>query len=321
MAKKFDWKAAESAPLNYPMEVVSGHFYGPDGSSLYVPNKKTIHHGWGRGVSSHLVGDDVKTLPDSLKITFYSYTEDQFFHGEFTLPYERIFNLFSEGYYSPKEQGKATYFKIIAGVAPGGSVSVWVAGIDRTTEVFTGKADKVDLDWKNIVDNPDMTREEFRQIEINDSTTDEARKNLKTNGVPTNLWKTYQKRYNWQPLFSGQEPPEMLELVKYYNGEEGYLNYPLEESIRDEPRAIPKELHFIWEWPKGRVLAFEVYFDEEEIFAAFEKLDKAGLPMYLELLMEHTDKGQLFWILLKNENEYVVLRKPRLENYKPAGQN
>ncbi len=113
----------------------------------------------------------------------------------------------------------------------------------------------------------------------------------------------------------------MLELVKYYNGEEGYLNYPLEESIRDEPRAIPKELHFIWEWPKGRVLAFEVYFDEEEIFAAFEKLDKAGLPMYLELLMEHTDKGQLFWILLKNENEYVVLRKPRLENYKPAGQN
>ena len=60
---------------------------------------------------------------------------------------------------------------------------------------------------------------------------------------------------------------------------------------------------------------FEPYFDEEEIFAAFEKLSKAKLPLYLEMLMEKTEKGTEFWVLLKNVNEYVVLRKVKLENY------
>jgi len=315
MANKFDWKATESAPKYYPMEIVKGDFYAPDGYSLYVPNKKTIHKGWGNSISSHLVGPDLKSLPNKLKITFFSYTEDQFYHGEFDLPYEEILKLFTEGYFSPKEEGHTTYFEINAGVAPGGTVSVWLGGIDKTTEVFSGQAEKTDVDWKVIIDNPDISRAEFIEESINYSRTPEEQELLKGKNVPVDLWQTYLKRYNWQPLFSGQEPPEIMELIKYYNGEEGYLFYPLEDNVRDELRPIPKELHFNWEWPKGRLLSFELYFDEEEIFSAFEKLSQANLPLYLEMLMEKTEKGTEFWVLLKNDNEYVVLRKPRLENY------
>lgn len=315
MANKFDWKATESAPKNYPMEIVKGDFYSPDGYSLYVPNKKTIHHGWGKSVSSHLVGSDLKSVPNKLKITFFSYTENQFFKGEFNLPYEKITKLFSSGYYSPKEDGLTTYFKIIAGVAPGGTVSVWLGGIDKTTEVFSGQAEKIELSWKEIVDNPDISREEFIQIEIEDSMTPEARELLETNGVPLGLWNSYRKRYNWQPLFSGQEPPELITRVRYFNGEDEYLYYPLDEAFNSKPHPIPKEIIFKWDWPKGRTLLFELYFDEEEIFSAFEKLSGAGLPLYLEMLMEKTEKGTEFWILLKNDKDYVLLRKTKLENY------
>lgn len=315
MANKFDWKATESAPKKYPMKIVKGDFYAPDGYSLYVPNMKLIHHGWGNSISSHLVGPDLKSLPNKLIITFFSYSEDQFYHGEFDLPYEEILRLFKEGYFSPKEDGHITYFEINAGVAPGGTVSVWLGGIDKTTEVFSGQADKTDVDWKVIIDNSDITRAEFIKESIDYSRTPEEQELLKGKDVPIGLWQTYLKRYNWQPLFSGQEPPKIMELIKYYNGEEGYLFYPLEEKVRDELRAIPKELHFNWEWPKGRLLSFELYFDEEEIFAAFKKLSKANLPLYLEMLMEKTEKGTEFWVLLKNDNESIVLRKPRLENY------
>ncbi|NNE62692.1 MAG: DUF2931 family protein, partial [Gammaproteobacteria bacterium] len=103
MANKFDWKATESAPKNYAMKIVTGHFYSPDGYSLYIPNKKRIHHGWGKGVSSHLVGPDTKSLPNRMSISFFSYTEDKFYQGEFDLPYDKIVRLFDEGYFSPKE--------------------------------------------------------------------------------------------------------------------------------------------------------------------------------------------------------------------------
>lgn len=315
MANKFDWKATESAPKNYPMEIVRGYFHAPDGYSLYVPNKKTIHHGWGNSVSSHLVGPDLKSLPNKLEITFFSYTEDQFYRGEFDLPYEKILKLFKDGYFSPKEDGNTTYFEINAGVAPGGTVSVWLGGIDKTTEVFSGQADKTEIDWENIVDNPDISREEFIQFEIQDSMNQEALELLRNNGVPVDLWQTYLKRYNWQPLFSGQEPPELINRMRYFNGEDEYLFYPLDEAFTSRPHPIPKEMIFKWDWPKGRTLLFELYFDEEEIFAAFDKLSKANLPLYLEMLMEKTEKGTEFWVLLKNDNEYVVLRKPKLENY------
>ena len=315
MANKYDWKATESAPKNFPMEIVKGYFYSSDGYSLYVPNKKTIHHGWGNSISSHLVGPDLKSLPNRLDITFFSYTEDKFYKGDFDLPYDEILKLFSEGYFSPKEGDHTTFFEIIAGVAPGGTVTVWLSGIDKTTEIFSGRAEKTIIDWKNIVDNPEISREKFIEIEIEDSMTAEAMDVLKKNGVPISLWNTYRKRYDWQPLFSGQEPPGLIELIKFFNGEEGYLNYPLDESFLTEDHAIPKELHFIWDWPKGRPLSFELYFDEEEIFSAFEQLSKSNQRIYLELLMDGVEEGNRLWIKLRNDDEEVLLNNTKLETY------
>src|SRR5690625_444757 len=88
---KFDWKATESAPKNFPIQIINGTFiyHGrSDGAGLYVPSGGLLDKGWGEMISSHIVGPDLKPLPDRLKITFFSYLEDQFYEGVFDLPYE-----------------------------------------------------------------------------------------------------------------------------------------------------------------------------------------------------------------------------------------
>lgn len=65
---------------------------------------------------------------------FFSLTENQFYKGEFDLPYEKILALFRESL----EVDKIPFRKIMVGVAPGGAVSVWLTG-GKTKEVFFGR--------------------------------------------------------------------------------------------------------------------------------------------------------------------------------------
>lgn len=316
MATKFDWLATESAPKIYPMVIIQGYLFFPEEGRLYVPNKKTLHHGWGEGVSIHLVGDDTKPLPERLEITFFSYTENQFYQGTFKLPYEKILKLFQAGYYSPKISENTNYSEVVVGVAPGGHVSVWLHGIDKTTEVFSVQAKKIEGDWSDINSNPKLTREQYIKRRINESLKEDQLKTLKQNGVPIGLWETYRKRYDWQPEFTGLEAPDRIKRVIYFNGEDEYLYYPLDAEHANKPLPIPQEMHFNWEWPKGRPLVFKLFFDETEIFDAFNKLGSHGEPLKLEMRMLENDKNEtLFSVLLKNSKEEIFLKKTDLKNY------
>jgi len=316
MTTKFDWLATESAPKNYPMQIIKGDLFYRGGGSLYVPDKKTLYYGWGRGVSTHVVGADLKPLPERLEITFFSYTENQFYHGVFDLPYDRILTLFQAGFYSPKVKRQITYHKIRVGIAPGGTVSVWLDSIDGSIEVFSGQAEKADIDWKRIIDNPDITRGEYIQFVIQQALTPEALQALQQNGVPLGLWQTYRKRYDWQPLFTGLEPPELFKRIRYFNGENEFLYYPLDAANAAALRPIPTEMRFVWEWPKGRRLLFELTFNEAEIFAAFQQLSGQGQPIKLEMRMEvREDKKTYFSVLLRNDKEAISLKRTNLETY------
>lgn len=311
---KFDWQATESAPKDYPMEIVSGNLHFPVSGSLYVPSKKTIHHGWGTGVSSHLVGDDQKPIPERLEISFFSYTENQFYTGEFTLPYKHMLELFQQGYYSPKMKDDITYYQVVVGISPGGNVAVWLAGIDKTTEVFYGQAKKADIDWTQVLDNPDISREQFIQMELDDALSPEAQKSLKANGIQTDSWDKYRKQYLWQPTFTGIEPPKMINRISYFNGESEHLNYPLSESNSKTTRTVPKAMVFDWEWPKGKAKSIELYFDKVEIFTAFEKLTKNNQPAELEVRIDQKNNSA-FSVRLRNEDEAIFLKRTNMESY------
>ncbi len=319
---KFDWQASESGPFHYPVQITTGTFYSPNGDSLYVPNGVTLHNGWGDGRSSHVVGEELKSLPDRLVIAFISYSENQFYHGEFKLPYQKILALFQAGHYSHKVNKQITYHRITVGVAPGGAVSVWLTSLDKTTGVFFGYANKEEGNWKSINNNPKLTREEYIQRRINESLeaemlSPEAITALKQNEIPFDLWENYHKnRYHWQAQFSNMPILyNRIVYIKYFNGEHGYVDLPDKETNIDTTRAVPSEMIFIWDRPQGEPLRIKLFFDEAEIFAAFKRLGDKNLPLQFEMRMQIKGEAQNFSIWLKNEKESIVIKQTNVETF------
>lgn len=312
----FKWQVSESAPINFPMEIVAGSI-GYEGGSSYVPSKVTLHQGWGWGRSSHASGAGRKPLPNHLGIRFFSYTEDQFYFGSFELPYDKILALFQAGYYSPHQEDDVTYDRVVVGVAPGGTVSVWLTGYNRATEIFSGQADKIEGDWHWIIDNPDITREQFIQMEINDSLSPGAMEVLKENGIPFGRWDMYHRaRYVWQPLITGMQlRDERIMVVKYFNGENDYLDYPMGKILAAATRTVPSELVFVWDRSPAKPMKIKLFFDETEIFAAFEKLGGNGQPLQMEMRRSVIKGKNDLAVFLHNEKESIEFKRARLETY------
>lgn len=328
---KFDWQATESAPEGYVMRIIGGSFgYHDDSGSLYVPDKVEIDHGWGLGRSSHIVGPDLKPLPKNLHITFFSYTENQFYQGRFDLPYDKILKLFQEGYDDPIDGGRETYNALVVGVAPGGAVAVWARGALRTTEVFFGQAEKIKGRWSSVTNNTRIPREEYirssieyslaptkpdGEKDLNSPQTRQALAALRKNGVPIGRWNTYRTRYRWQPLFTRMAIEDgLIYHIRYFNGEQDYLYYPLQPGIAESARPVPSELYFEWKRP-GRGLVIKLFFNEAEILAAFQKLGANNQPLQLEMRLDTADGKAAFTVWLRNDKEAIELERTTVKHY------
>ncbi len=306
-ATEFDWGASESAPELYPMEVIKGTFIYKDEKEqgLYIPSGGTLDAGWGRAISSHTVGPDLKPLPDSLKIYFFSYTEKLFYKGEFKLPYETILQMFREGVAANPEN--PTYQKIVVGIAPGGAVAVWLKGV-ITREVFFGQAEKVDLDPSTAFALPFDSKEEseqYMQDGLEESLTEEQLAQLKEKGVPFGLWARYRNQYQWQPTFTEGHHPVKANVL-FVNGEHE-RNWVLpDNSTLKKTHTVPTRLTF-HTMMNGRKFLFVVNFDEKETMAAFEKLGANGEKIQLEF-DPALPRPQLI-VRLKNDDEIIELKK------------
>jgi len=314
---KFKLMASEGAPKLYPMKIITGSFFDPTGGSLYIPNKALLHHGWGRGWSNHIVGDNLKVLPNRVALSFFSYTENKFYDAKFTLPYEKILKLFKAGYTNPRDGEHTTFDQLNVGVAPGGYVSVWAEGMDRRVEVFTGYATEEEGRWESITTNPDITREKFVQVELEDSMTKDELLALKQNGIPFGLWETYSKRYNWQLVLNGMAfEKNLIDRISYFNGEHDFLYYPMDEAILAATRAIPSDFYFVWAREGKDGLVVDLKFNEAEILSAFKKLGSHNEPLKLEFRMVKKANGKNdLTIWLQNGKETIELKKFTAETY------
>jgi len=217
----FEWDATESAPKLFPMEIIKGNFIykGEAELGLYIPSGGTLVDGWGNPVSSHVTGEKYKPLPDRLNITFYSFAEKQFYQGKFKLPYEKIVALFKEGVAMNSEY--PVYSSIMAGIAPGGAVSVWVLGSGDYTEVFFGQAEKIDLDSGAAFGLPFESEEQekwYIEKQLENVLEPEELASLKKNGVPFGLWERYRHHYTWQPILTSDFELTYVDF-EFLNGE------------------------------------------------------------------------------------------------------
>ena len=282
-ATEFEWHATDSAPEHYPMEIRQGDFlYHDKSGGLYIPTGATLRSGWGEMVSRHVTGPDKKPLPDALDIYFFSYTENQFYHGKFDLPYDKILALFRAGVEERPE--RPIYNGIMVGVAPGGAVSVWVKG-SRTTEVFFGQAEKVGIEPSKGFDLPfDSTIEAdaFAKQVLIDTLTPEELESLKKNGVPFGTWARYRNLYKWVPVFKDGKVSTDIEMVtKYLNGEWNWMPTSFTETMINIARPLPRHLEFSVD-VNGESNFYVITFEEFELMSAFEKLGANGEKVYIE---------------------------------------
>ena len=317
----FDWLASESASENFPMEIIKGTFHFKEGGGQYVPSGVLLYElPWGQHRSVHVSGAALKPVPNKLSITFFSYTENKFYQGEFDLPYDTILALFQTPYYSTKKRTEVTYHRIVAGVSPGGGVAVWLNGFNRKVQVYYGKAQEVQLSWK-LMEVEDVVRNDYVKEIVEESIPAEDYKKLVTEGVPLERWDNYQQRYHWQlNLLTENRAPKLVEEISYVNGEVDYFFYPLSEDIARQTRAVPKYLYYSWKTPQGKPLDMHYTFDAEElskVFAEFEarKPATADEPMLLTVqLFEHKD-GRRWGVAVQRGDEEVVLKKVKFKQY------
>lgn len=300
------------------MEITAGAFLSPGGGSLYIPPKE-LHAGWGEAVSLHVVGADTKPLPDRMEITFYSYLEDKIYHGEFPLPYARIDKLFAEGYesFDPATMKQhTTYEEIIAGVAPGGVVAVWLSGIERQVEVFFGTADEVSFDWHKTLGAPTrLDRREQRELVLTEAEKVDSRVTKSMMRIPFGVWATYRIRYPWQPVFEGMATPVRIERISYLNGERDYLTLPMSDADKQATRPVPSFLSFVIRRTENG-LRYKIFFDEEETLSTFQRLALHGKPLELVFHTEIVDGNPKFSVLVRNEDESVKLSKIKRQYFR-----
>jgi hypothetical protein len=319
----FDWIASESGPKHYPMKIVSGNFELEKGGSTYIPSGVYLNRRrWGQYRSTHLSGPDGKSLPTKLNITYFSYLEDKFYQGSFDLPYEEILTLFQTPYYSTKAGGETRYDSIITGVSPGGGVAVWLDGLDKTTQVFYGKAQIISYDWKSVTASR-KSREHYVKGLVEGTLGAEGYAKFLKNGIDLSKWDNFQKRYHWQlELITENRVPKIVPEIHFVNGETDQMFYPESDELKNSQRAIPNFLYYLWKTPEGKPLMLEWHFDVNEITSAFEKIEAVKpssieSPILLTIQTFETDEGRRYALAVQRveDNMVIYLKKTTLESY------
>lgn len=304
---EFKWYAVATAPRDYPMEVINGTFYykGQD-HGVSIPSGGTLNQGWGVSTSVYVVGPELKPLPDRVAITFYSYAENKFYQSEFALPHEKILERFRQ---QLQETPGKTYSNFLIGIAPGGAMSVWIKG-PRTTEVFFGQAEKIEMEPSAAFKLPFKSKEQsdnYVASALAESVSPEQLASIKTNGAPIGTWARYRKLYKWVPVYKdGKIATDKEMSVDFINGESYWLPTQFSESFANIVKPLPEHLEF---GAGPQDLFYIIDFEPFELMAAFEKLGQNGEKVFIEFdpqVPRHNMRIRIY-----NDKESIALKNLR----------
>lgn len=265
---KIKWRLGVNAPKYYPIIIASGGL--SNGSkSASLTTRADINDGWGQG------GLEMSTsyfIPNKLSVEWFSYAEDKFYGGTFSLPEETISTLMKQGYTMPN--GKLLgYYYLFVNMYPKGGVALWAkAPGSRCVEIGHFQAKEIDYDWSSMYPSSKKSgREKYNKMVMSD--TEGAEEYIAKHGISQEPFKTvYRQRYNYtiaidSVLYANTE----CVVAKFYNGEMDTMEGNELENNYFKTKAVPKNIFFRWE--KNRVVYFgEIDFKEEEIFNAYARM-------------------------------------------------
>jgi len=312
---EYEWGISVNAPIGYPIHVYAGRV-GPEYimSDLWC---STEEPDWGSAYVNE--GNDPKELPKDIDIVWFSFIENCFYNLQASLDYEKIEKLFKEGFEQRIRYGElrhTTYNGLVVGLAPGGTVVVWVGkGYSPITEVGRFQASRTYLTETSDMDSHErlIFDKEYRKslATAPNIVPLEVQKANEGKPIPYNLWDRYaETQYRWYPTFEIPDGKMGDVFFQYWNGEANTIFYTdLEPTTERETILKPK----VCQEPIGKL---PLYKEISINYKAFDGIKYAATitfdweqsaETYRKVFGEHTEEvtAQLYFRLNRN-NTHVT---------------
>ena len=314
---EYEWGISVNAPIGYPVHVYAGKV-GPQyiTSDLWC---STEEPDWGSAYAKE--GNHPKELPKHIDIVWFSFIENCFYNLQAPLDYEKIEKLFKEGFEQRIRYGElrhTTYDGLVVGLAPGGTVVVWVGkGYSPITEVGRFQASQIYLTETSDMDSHErlIFDKEYRKslATAPNIVPLEVQKANEGKPIPYNLWDRYaETQYRWYPTFEIPDGKMGDVFFQYWNGEANTIFYTdLEPTTERETILKPK----VCQEPIGKL---PLYKEISINYKAFDGIKYAATitfdweqsaETYKKVFGEHPEEvtAQLYFRLNRN-NTHVTTR-------------
>jgi hypothetical protein len=329
MKETFEWNPGIGCAKFYPMESYKCNFVFADGSAVGPVSSDFPTGLWGEQDGGSFVGDNFKPIPERLDVTWLSFTENKFYTGSFKLPYDSILQLFRTGvdnFMWDNEKKIAysrhdTYNLIIAGLAPGGVVVVWLQKGAYQVEVARFQAKEASVDMKSFMrrDDLNVTKDDYvkSMMEGEKDVTD----NLAKNGIPYGLWDKYRERFNMRPIVKYDQhhivKTDKL-YISFFNGEKDDLFLGRIDTPQFIKRARTKYMAICWSDSLGfkiQPYILEINFDEAEMFKAYKEIYGDDPNQEGELVVEVNRGNDQYKVFLETKDKKIQLLQDKGQIY------
>lgn len=320
--EKYDYQQGISTPEGYPIKLLAESNFsiavrGHHNPVTLLETSKVYSTNWGNGDTTFKSSDDGDVvLPDSLTLFWYSFLENKYYSLETKLDKTQISNYFKKGYkwdYSGNLDKilPSKYRQLIAGIAPGGDVVLWISGSHNTKELATFKATLIDP--KEIDDHDTVKEDEIKKV-LSDTCTckdDIQFRRIVNNGkpIPFGIWSTkYRKKYNWKAAINNLGQTKSKLYFIFFNAEEYELFNGEIAKMSYQKQVVPNYLIYTFIKNKKRYKAY-LEFDEDEIFSHFETLAPNNSNDPLDLVVNISSDLSQTTIELHSKNKTLNFKK------------
>ena len=190
---KYEWNAGLSGPKYYPSGAPRVEYFYKGKSVAGASIGTGADQGWGVTAGGYSGGDQYKDIPDSVAVQWVCSVDNYLYRGGARLPRERMLELFKNGFKTVYGM-KTTYTSIVAGMAPGGNVTIWLRGSERLTEVIRFKA-------QERLEDPYIDKD-YREKTVKNWGNYLTYWYL--HGVPYDIWEKGDKEYDYDIGFSSE---------------------------------------------------------------------------------------------------------------------
>lgn len=320
--EKYDYQQGISTPEGYPIKLLSESEFtiavkGDRTPYTLLETNKVYSINWGNGDTTFKSSDgpDI-VLPNRLELFWYSFLENKYYRLSTKLNKTQISRYFKKGYkwdYSGNLDKIATrnYRELIAGIAPGGDVVLWISGPDNTKELEVFKADLIDMKEHEVYN---LVKEDEIKKVLSDTCTCKENvqfRKIVNNGkpVPTGIWgNKYRKKYDWKVAINNLDQTKAKLDISFFNGEEYELFNEEVAKMKYTQQVVPEYLIYTFIKNKKKYKAF-LQFDENEIFSHFEKLTSNNSNESLDIVLNISTDLKQTTIQLQSKNKTLNFEK------------